>query len=125
MGGRGSSGTGANGVFGKDKPITVETRYTEARGWQRGRYTDTVLQAVSTGGGKVELVYATADEYKKTAKTNRTNYVTYTLDHGFVNNSPHNINFDNITEFSGQTYAVKETLKKKGFIYRDGKWVKK
>lgn len=52
MGGRGSSGGGSNGVFGKSKPITVETRYIEGRGWHRGRYVDTVLQAVSTGGGK-------------------------------------------------------------------------
>lgn len=124
MGGRGSSGAGKTSVFGKEKPIKVETRYIEGRGWNRGRYADTVLQATSSGGGKVELDYATADSYTKTAKTNKTNYVTYTLDHGFVNGTAHNINFDNITEFSGQTYAVKETLKKKGFVYRNGKWVK-
>lgn len=126
MGGRGSSGGGSGGgVFGKAKPLTVETRYIEGRGFTRGRYDDTVLQAVSAGGGKVELQYAKADSYSKTAKTNKTNYVTYTIDHGFVNSTPHNINFDKITEFSGQTYAVKETLKKNGFIYRNGKWVRK
>lgn len=131
MGGRGSAGSNGgkprgknSGVFGKEKPLTVETRYIEGRGFYRGRYDDTVLQAVSLGDGKVELEYAKADSYKKLAKTNKTNYVTYTLDHGFVNDSPHNINFDRISSFSGQTYAVKETLKKHGYKFRNGEWVK-
>lgn len=114
----------AGGVFGKAEPLKIETRYIEGRGFQRGRYDDTVLQAVSLGGGKVSLEYAKADSYSKTAKTNKTNYVTYTLDHGFVNDTPHNINFENITSFSGQTYQVKETLKKMGYKFRDGEWVK-
>jgi hypothetical protein len=74
--------------------------------------------------GKVELQYAKADSYNKTAKTNKTNYVTYTLDHGFVNDTPHNINFEKITSFTGQTYAVKEALKKRGYKFRNGGWVK-
>lgn len=132
MGGRGSGGSRggggggkSSGVFGNAEPLKVETRYIEGRGWTRGRYDDTVLQATSTGDGKVELSYAKADSYSKTAKTNKTNYVTYTLDHGFVNDSPHNINFSAISEFSGQTYPVKETLKRNGFMFRNGKWVKK
>lgn len=91
----------------------------------RGRYDDTVLRAVDEGNGKVTLEYARADSYVKTAKTNKTNYVTYTLDHGFVNSEPHNINFDAIKEFSGLTYQVKETLKRQGFVYKDKKWVKR
>lgn len=100
MGGRGGAGGGsaksssAGGMFGREKPLKVETRYIEGRGFTRGRYDDTVLQAVSLGDGKVELQYAKADSYNKTAKTNKTNYVTYTLDHGFVNDTPHNINFE-------------------------------
>lgn len=130
MGGRGSAGGGSgksasgNGEFGHEKPLKVETRYIEGHGFTRGRYTDTVLQATAVGSGKVELEYATADSYSKTAKTNKTNYVTYTLDHGFVNDTPHNINFDKITSFSGKTYAVKEVLKKQGFKFRNGEWVK-
>lgn len=131
MGGRGGSGFGAatggkqkSAVFGSDAPLKVETRYIEGRGFQRGRYDDTVLQAVDKGDGAVELVYAQADSYNKTAKTNKTNYVTYTLDHGFVNNSPHNINFEKITSFSGQTYQVKEELKKRGYKFKNGAWVK-
>lgn len=123
MGGRGGYGGGA-GVFGSAKPLTVETRYIEGRGYMRGRYDDTVLQAVDKGNGVVELEYAKADSYNKLAKTNKTNYVTYTLDHGFVNDTPHNINFEKITTFSGQTYAVKEILKQKGYKFRDGKWSK-
>lgn len=131
MGGRGGSGaqlrsknSGVSGVFGRGKPLTVETRYIEGRGFSRGRYDDTVLQAVDLGDGKVGLEYAKADGYKKLAKTNKTNYVTYTLDHGFVNDSPHNINFEKITEFRGQTYAVKDELKKRGYKFRNGAWVK-
>lgn len=131
MSGRGSSGGSSNRVkapFGKEKPLTVETRYIEPsysrRGTTHGRWDDTVLQAVDKGNGEVALVYATADKYEKTAKTNATNYVTFTLDHGFVNEDPHNINFENITAFTGQTYGVKETLKKHGFKWKNGKWSK-
>lgn len=130
MGGRGGASGGsaksssAGGMFGREKPLKVETRYIEGRGFTRGRYDDTVLQAVSLGDGKVELQYAKADSYNKTAKTNKTNYVTYTLDHGFVNDTPHNINFEKITSFTGQTYAVKEALKKRGYKFRNGGWVK-
>lgn len=123
MGGRGSAGGGGgSGVFGREKPLKVETRYIEARGFNKGRYTDTVLQAVDKGNGEVELVYASADSYSKTAKTNKTNYVTYTLDHGFVNSEPHNINFEKVKVFSGKTYDVKEELKRRGYKFRNGKW---
>ncbi len=131
MGGRGGSGLGTavrnnqkSSAFGSEAPLKVETRYIEGRGFMRGRYDDTVLQAVDKGNGAVELVYAQADSYNKTAKTNKTNYVTYTLDHGFVNSSPHNINFEKITSFSGQTYQVKDELKKRGYKFRNGSWVK-
>lgn len=131
MGGRGGSGSsrssksgGGGGVFGREKPLKIETRYIEGRGFMRGRYDDTVLQAVNVGGGKVELQYAKADSYNKLAKTNKTNYVTYTLDHGFVNDTPHNINFEKITSFSGQTYAVKDELKRRGYKFRNGEWTK-
>lgn len=126
MGGRGSSGSSklSNNVFGRESPLKVETRYIEGRGWTRGRYVDTVLQAVDKGNGNVELVYATADSRTKLAKTNKTNYVTYTLDHGFVNDEPHNINFDNIKSFTGKTYDVKSELKRRGYKYRNGAWVK-
>lgn len=124
MGGRGSSGGVNYGVFGREKPLAVETRYIEGRGWTKGRYTDTVLRAVDKGNGEVELVYATADKYGKTANTNKTNYVTYTLDHGFVNDDPHNLNFERISAFSGQTYSVKEELKRRGYKFKNGKWVK-
>lgn len=122
MGGRGSAGGAIPGIFGKERPITVETTYIEGRGFARGRYKDSVLRAVDKGNGQVELVYATADKFQKTAKTNKTNYVTYTLDHGFVNDQPHNINFEKIKSFSGQTYQVKEELKRRGFKFKNGKW---
>ncbi|MCD8322975.1 MAG: hypothetical protein LUC89_08845 [Oscillospiraceae bacterium] len=98
-GGGGTSGAEKTSVFGREKARTVETTYTEGSGWTRGRYKDTVLQANDLGNGNVELVYAQADSYSKTAKTNKTNYVTYTLDHGFVNSTPHNLNFDNALDF--------------------------
>lgn len=49
MGGRGGAGGGsaksssAGGMFGREKPLKVETRYIEGRGFTRGRYDDTVL----------------------------------------------------------------------------------
>lgn len=129
MGGRGGSGgvspkAPGGGMFGREKPLKIETRYIEGRGFTRGRYDDTVLQAFSAGDGKVELQYAKADSYNKLAKTNKTNYVTYTLDHGFVNDIPHNLNFEKITSFSGQTYAIRDALKKRGYRFRNGEWIK-
>lgn len=131
MGGRGGIGLlhsatkkSNSTVFGDAKPLTIETRYIEGRGFNRGRWDDTVLEAVDTGNGVVELQYAKADSYSKLAKTNKTNYVTFTLSHGFVNDSPHNLNFDKIAEFRGQTYAVKEELKKRGYKFRNGAWIK-
>lgn len=124
-GGNGASGGGSGGgMFGREAPLKVETRYIEGRGFTRGRYTDTVLQAEVKGNGAVELTYAQADSYSKTSKTNKTNYVSYTLNHGFVNDKPHNLNFDKITSFSGQTYAVKDVLKARGYKFRNGSWVK-
>lgn len=122
--GRSLKGNKKDSVFTDVKPITVESRYIEGRGFTRGRYTDTVLQAVNKGNGEIELAYATPDKYEKTAKTNKTNHITYTLDHGFVNSEPHGLNFEKISSFSGQTYQVKEELKKRGFKFKNGKWVK-
>lgn len=134
MGGRGAGSAngkrtskklGSPALIGDEPPLTVETVYFEPRAWSPGRYKGTVLEAIPHyEDGSIELVYATADSYRKLAKTNRTNYVTYTLESGFADGKPHNLNFDNIKIFKGKTYAVKEELKKRGYKFRDGVWVK-
>lgn len=76
------------------------------------------------GNGNVKLQYATAESYEKSAKTNKKNYVKYTIEHGFVNEESHNLNFEKINSFSGQTYPVKEELKRRGYKFIDGMWIK-
>lgn len=108
--------------------MKVETEYIEGSGYGRGYYKKTVLEAVDRGGGVIELGYAQPASRTKLAKTNKTNYLTYNLKAGFVvgrrDAESHNINFDNVKAFSGQTYDVKDTLKSKGFRWRNGRWEK-
>lgn len=104
----------SDGTLDRTKPRTIETRYIEGRGWQRGRYDDEVLEAKTDGNGNVSFQYAKADNYEKTAKTNKTNHVTYTVSHGAVNGETFGINWDKVKSISGQTYNLREEAKKHG-----------
>lgn len=129
MGGRGSS----SGMSGKSvidrsaKTRTIETVYRGARGFQGSYYKDTILEAIDKGGGSLEFVYATPESREKTAKTNRTQYVTFKLKAGAENGDVFGVNWDNVKSVSGQTYDIKSEIKDRGFRW-DGKnkrWVKK
>ena len=115
MGGRGSSsGMSGNSVIDRGaKTRTIKT--------------DTILEAVDRGNGSLEFVYATPDSREKTAKTNRTQYVTYKLKAGAENGDVFGVNWDNVKSVSGQTYDLRSEIKDRGFRW-DGKnkrWVKK
>lgn len=131
MGGRGSSGSSVrgsrDGVIISGKSRTIETIYREARGWNRAYYKDEVLEASTDGNGNVTFSYAKADSYEKTAKTNRTNYVTYTLKAGAVNGETFNIDWDKVKSISGQTYNLRAAAKKAGLSWdgKNKKWVRK
>lgn len=65
--------------------------------------------------------YAKADSYEKTAKTNRTNYVTYTLKAGAVNGTTFNVNWDKVNSISGQTYNLRQAAKEHGLSWDSAK----
>ena len=68
-----------------------------------------------------------AESREKTAKTNRTQYVTFKLKAGAENGDVFGINWDNVKSVSGQTYDLRSEIKDRGFRW-DGKnkrWVKK
>lgn len=129
MGGRGTaSGIKNGGVFGREKPLEIKTTYYDSRSLGGSRYKATVLDAVDLGNGVIELSYARADSFVKTSKTNKTSDVTFTLTNGFVaehgNVKPHNLNLENITAISGQTYDVKDYLKSLGYKWKNKRWEK-
>ena len=132
MGGRGgtsgiSGGGSADGVITSGATRTIETVYREARGWQKSYYKDEVLEATTDGKGNVTFSYAKADSYEKTAKTNRTNYVTYTLNAGAVNGETFNIDWSKVNSISGQTYNLRDAAKSAGLKWdsAEKKWKRK
>ena len=137
MGGRGgASGTrgggSADGVIMSGATRTIETVYREARGWQKSYYKDEGYPAQSNGckqdgNGNVTFSYAKADSFEKTAKTNRTNYVTYTLKAGAVNGETFNIDWSKVNSISGQTYNLRTAAKNAGLSWdsAEKKWKRK
>ena len=132
MGGRGGasgvrSGGSSDGVIMSGATRTIETVYREARGWQKSYYKDEVLEAITDGKGNVTFSYAKADSFEKTAKTNRTNYVTYTLKAGSVNGETFNIDWSKVNSISGQTYNLRDAAKSAGLKWdsTEKKWKRK
>lgn len=131
MGGRGSggvsSGGSADGVIASGAERTIETVYREARRFQKSYYKDEVLEATTDGRGNVTFSYAKADSFEKTAKTNRTNYVTYTLKAGAVNGETFNIDWSKVNSISGQTYSLRTAAKNAGLSWdsAENKWKRK
>ena len=132
MGGRGGKsgvrgGGSADGVIQTGATRTIETVYREARGFQRAYFKDEVLEATTDGKGNVTFSYAKADSFEKTAKTNRTNYVTYTLKAGSVNGETFNIDWSKVNSISGQTYSLRSAAKNAGLSWdsTEKKWKRK
>lgn len=128
FGGRGASGIRNSPLENGAKPREIETQYRATSGSQRGYtgYKDEVLEAKADKNGNVTFEYATPKKREKTAKTNRTEYVTFEVSHGAVNGSIFGVNLNKATSVSGQTYGMRDELKKNGFKW-DGKgkkWVK-
>lgn len=130
MGGRGGSSglSSGSGVIDKNaKARTIETVYREAKGYSGSYYKDEVLQAVDNGNGEVHFQYATPESREKTAKTNRTQYVTFKLKAGAENGNVFGVNWDKVKSVSGQTYNMKSEIKDRGFRWDGAKkmWVRK
>lgn len=96
---------------------TIEARYIEGRGWQRGRYDTEVLEATTDGKGNLTFEYAQPDTKEKTAKTNKTNYLTYNVQAGAVDGKSFGINWDKVQSISGQTYNMRAEAKAHGLTW--------
>lgn len=132
MGGRGGTsgvrgGGSADGVIQSGAKRTIETTYIESRGFSPSRYKDEVLEATTDGKGNVTFSYAKAESYTKTAKTNKTNYVTYKLNAGAVNGETFNIDWSKVNSISGQTYNLRSAAKSAGLSWdsAEKKWKRK
>lgn len=129
FGGRGASAGTSNSPLERNaKPRQIETQYRTPSVNMRGitGYKDEILEAKADKDGNVTFEYATPKTRDKTAKTNKTEYVTYEVSHGAINGEIFGVNLDKANFVSGQTYNLREELKKKGFKW-DGKkkaWVK-
>lgn len=95
----------------------VEARYIDGRGWQRGRYDTEVLEATTDGKGNLTFDYAQPDTKEKTAKTNKTNYLTYNVQAGAVDGKSFGINWDKVQSISGQTYNMRAEAKAHGLTW--------
>lgn len=119
---------GNTGVLDKNAPTrTIEAVFREARGFERSYYKSEVLEAVAGKDGELKFEYATPESREKGAKTNRTQYLTYKLKSGAKNGEVFGINWDKVSSVSGQTYNLRDELKRRGYRW-DGtakKWVKK
>lgn len=131
MGGRGGSsglGSGNDSVIDKGAKIRkIQTVFREQRGLSGSYYKDEILEAVDKGNGEVHFQYATPESREKTAKTNRTQYLTYNLKAGAENGDIFGVNWDNVKSVSGQTFNIKSNIKDRGFHWDGAKkmWVKK
>nr|DAV66093.1 MAG TPA: hypothetical protein [Caudoviricetes sp.] len=96
---------------------TVEARYIEGRGWNRGRYDTEVLEATTDGKGNLTFDYAQPDSREKTGKTNKTNYLTYNVQAGAVDGKSFGINWDKVQSVSGQTYNLRAEAKAHGLSW--------
>lgn len=120
-------GGSSDGVIVSGEMRKIETTYREARGMRSAYYADEVLEATTDGKGNVTFSYAKADSFTKTAKTNRTNYVTYTLNAGAVNGQTFNIDWSKVNSISGKTYSLKSAAKDAGLKWdsAEKKWKRK
>ena len=95
----------------------IEARYIEGRGWSLGRYDTEVLEATTDGKGNLTFKYAQPDTREKTAKTNKTNYLTYNVQAGAVDGQSFGINWDKVQSISGQTYNMRAEAKAHGLTW--------
>lgn len=129
MGGRGSaSGASASGgaITGKTFQ-TIETTYYSSNSLGGSRYKDEVLEATSDRNGNLTFSYARPKFHEKTAKTNRTQTVTYSVRAGAVNGETFGINWSKVNSISGQTYSLRKEAKEAGLTWdRDKKrWARR
>lgn len=119
MGGRGgSSGSGGRlsggGAISATKERTITTTYFSAQSRGGSRFKDEVLEATADKNGNVDFSYATPEFHGPSAKTNKTQEVSYKLLAGAVNGETFGINWDKVNSVSGLTWSVRSEAKEAG-----------
>lgn len=131
MGGRGSQGSGggtsgggdeyvkgsSDGALVRAKKQIIEGTFREARGFSGSYYKEEILEATTDGKGNLTFSYAQPVTRTKTAKTNRTQYLTYELAHGAVDGKTFGIDWSKVNSISGRTYSVKNEAKEAGLKF--------
>lgn len=112
MGGRGGSGGGGAIVAGK--PQTITTTYYSSRSMGGSHFKNEVLEATADKKGNVTFSYATPTFSGLSAKTNKTQDVTYKLKAGAVDGETFGINWSKVNSISGQTYSLRSAAKAAG-----------
>ena len=112
MGGRGGSGGGGAIVAGK--PQTITTTYYSSRSIGGSRFHNEVLEATADKKGNVTFSYATPTFSGPSAKTNKTQDVTYKVKAGAVDGKTFGINWSKVNSISGQTYSLRDAAKAAG-----------
>ena len=112
MGGRGGSGGGGAIVAGK--PQTITTTYYSSGSIGGSRFKNEVLEATSDKKGNVTFSYATPTFSGPSAKTNKTQDVTYKVKAGAVDGKTFGINWSKVNSISGQTYSLRAAAKAAG-----------
>lgn len=112
MGGRGGSGGGGAIVAGK--PQTITTTYYSSRSIGGSRFKNEVLEATADKKGNVTFSYATPTFSGPSAKTNKTQDVTYKVKAGAVDGKTFGINWSKVNSISGQTYSLRDAAKAAG-----------
>ena len=112
MGGRGGSGGGGAIVAGT--PQTITTTYYSSRSIGGSRFKNEVLEATADKKGNVTFSYATPTFSGPSAKTNKTQDVTYKVKAGAVDGKTFGINWSKVNSISGQTYSLRAAAKAAG-----------
>lgn len=125
-GGGRAGGASKDGTLTKSSPREIETTYHQGHGFTRGYYNDTVLQAKTNGQGGLTFDYADWTHSDPSAKTNRTHAATTTITHGAINGELYGVDLSKAKSVSGQTYDLRDKLKRAGFRWngKEKRWEK-
>lgn len=121
--GRGSSGKVVNGASKDGSLLAVNPRQIETTHFLYGSrsgnsYRDTVLEATTDENGNLTFSYATpVNRSGPSAKTNKTESVTYELRHGAINGRTFGIDWAKVQSISGQTYDLRDEAKRAGLSW--------
>lgn len=113
MGGRGGTGGGVRAIIGT-KETVIKTTYYSIGSIGGSRFKNQVLEAKADKNGNVTFSYASGKFSGPSAKTNKTQDVTYKLKAGAVDGKTFGINWSKVNSISGETYSVKSEAKAAG-----------